>query len=111
MIDLKRMRKEKGLKQKDVAKALGITQQAWTKIEKGSANLTDRNKMLLMDKLNVNPKFLEDGSEPIFIEPPTRDLLTRQIIKHMDKLDDSNRQIVLDLITSLENNNVFKDDD
>ena len=111
MIDLKKMRKELGLTQEAVADVLGITKSTWNMIENGKANLTERNKSILIEKLNINPKYLADGTEPIVLGFPPRDTLISQALTRMEKLNDSNRQIVLDLITSLENNNVFKDDD
>ena len=105
MTNLKRMRKAMGLKQKDVARVLGITQQAWTNIENGKTNLSERNKTALIEKLNVNPEFLENGTEPIFKNIPPRDVLVSSILDGIDRLNPSNKKVILDLIESLSKNN------
>ena len=57
--------KEKRLKfnktQNEMAEIIGISRSTYTGIEKGKATLTERNKMLIIDKLNVNPIWFETG--------------------------------------------------
>ena len=57
--------KEIGLKfnktQNEMAEIIGISRSTYTGIEKGKATLTERNKMLIIDKLNVNPIWFETG--------------------------------------------------
>lgn len=103
MIDLKRMRKEKGLTQRQLADILGITTATWNMIENGKANLTERNKNALIEKLNVNPKFLECGDEPIYKEVQSRDILISEILANINNLNKREKMVVLDLINSLEN--------
>ena len=44
-----------------MAGIIGISRSTYTGIEKGKATLTERNKMLIIDKLNVNPIWFETG--------------------------------------------------
>ena len=44
-----------------MAEIIGISRSTYTGIEKGRATLTERNKMLIIDKLNVNPIWFETG--------------------------------------------------
>ena len=44
-----------------MAEIIGISRSTYTGIEKGKATLTERNKMLIIDKLNVNPIWFETG--------------------------------------------------
>ena len=44
-----------------MAEIIGISRSTYTGIEKGKATLTKRNKMLIIDKLNVNPIWFETG--------------------------------------------------
>ena len=57
--------KEKRLKfnktQNEMAEIIGISRSTYTGIEKGKATLTERNKMLIIDKLNINPIWFETG--------------------------------------------------
>ena len=44
-----------------MAEIIGISRSTYTGIEKGKATLTERNKMLIIDKINVNPIWFETG--------------------------------------------------
>ena len=44
-----------------MAEIIGISRSTYTGIEKGKATLTKRNKMLIIDKLNINPIWFETG--------------------------------------------------
>ena len=44
-----------------MAEIIGISRSTYTGIEKGKATLTERNKMLIIDKLNINPIWFETG--------------------------------------------------
>lgn len=66
MSRLREMRKTLGLTQEDVASIIGISRSTYTGIEQGKAPLTDRNKMLILDKLHINPIWFDSGlGEPL----------------------------------------------
>lgn len=58
---LKKIRLKFNKTQNEMAEIIGISRSTYTGIEKGKATLTERNKMLIIDKLNVNPIWFETG--------------------------------------------------
>lgn len=63
---LRLIRKELGLTQEDMARCLGIGKSALSMIETGKAALTERNRNIIAQELNVNLLWLEEGVEPMF---------------------------------------------
>ena len=55
---LKTMRKALNMNQDAVAKILGIGKSALSMIETGRAALSERNKNILIQELNLNPEWL-----------------------------------------------------
>ena len=58
---LKEIRLKFNKTQNEMAEIIGISRSTYTGIEKGKATLTERNKMLIIDKLNINPIWFETG--------------------------------------------------
>ncbi len=58
---IKLLRKELGMTQEVFAKHLGIGKSALSMIETGKASLSERNKNILIQDLNVNPDWIEGG--------------------------------------------------
>lgn len=58
---LKEIRLKFNKTQNEMAEIIGISRSTHTGIEKGKATLTERNKMLIIDKLNINPIWFETG--------------------------------------------------
>ena len=58
---LKEIRLKFNKTQNEMAEIFGISRSTYTGIEKGKATLTERNKMLIIDKLNINPIWFETG--------------------------------------------------
>ena len=67
---LKTMRKALNMNQDAVAKILGIGKSALSMIETARAALSERNKNILIQELNLNPEWLETGQGEIFNCPP-----------------------------------------
>lgn len=65
---LKLIRKELGMTQEMLAQKLGIGKSALSMIETGRAALSERNKNILVQELNVNPEWLETGKGSMFFE-------------------------------------------
>ncbi len=63
---LKLIRKELKLTQEALAHKLGIGKSALSMIETGRAALSERNKNILAQELNVNPEWLETGQGEMF---------------------------------------------
>lgn len=69
MPNLRMLRNGLGYTQSEMAKILGIKQNAYSSIETGKVSLTDRNKKILIEQLHINPDWLDDveGSK-VYIE-------------------------------------------
>lgn len=65
---LRLIRKELNLTQEALAQKLGIGKSALSMIETGRAALSERNKNIIIQELNVNPEWMESGREPMFTE-------------------------------------------
>ncbi len=75
---LRQLRKELKLTQESLARQLGIGKSALSMIETGKASLSERNKNILVQGLNVNPDWLESGRGEMFNAPPdVRSFLNR----------------------------------
>jgi phage repressor protein C with HTH and peptisase S24 domain len=68
---LKLIRKSLGLTQEQLAQRLGVGKTALSMIETGKARLSNRNRNILIQDLNVNPTWLETGKGQIFNADPT----------------------------------------
>ena len=68
------LRKELGLTQEVFAKHLGIGKSALSMIETGKASLSERNKNIIVQDLNVNPDWLESGTGEMLNAP--KDIVT-----------------------------------
>ena len=71
---IKLLRKDLGMTQEVFAKHLGIGKSALSMIETGKASLSERNKNILVQDLNVNPEWIEDGSGDMLNAP--KDIMT-----------------------------------
>lgn len=69
---LKLIRKELGMTQEMLAQKLGIGKSALSMIETGRAALSERNKNILVQELNVNPEWLETGKGSMFLSSVRR---------------------------------------
>ena len=65
---LRLIRKELGLTQEALAQKLGIGKSALSMIETGRASLSERNKNIIVQELNVNPEWLDSGQGQLFFE-------------------------------------------
>lgn len=63
---LRILRKELNLTQEALAKKLGIGKSALSMIETGKASLSERNKNIIIQELNINPDWIETGKGEIF---------------------------------------------
>ena len=67
---LKLIRKELGITQEEMGSRLGISKPAVSMIETGKQALSERNKNILIQDLNVNPDWIETGKGEIFNASP-----------------------------------------
>ena len=78
---LRQLRKELKLTQEALAQRLGIGKSALSMIETGKAPLSERNKNILVQGLNVNPDWIETGRGEMFNAPPE----VRSFLDHNDR--------------------------
>lgn len=71
---LRQLRSELEMTQEVLAEQLGIGKSALSMIETGRTGLSERNKNILIQDLNVNPDWIEKGKGEMFNAPP--DLLS-----------------------------------
>lgn len=67
---LKLIRKELGITQEVLAQKLGIGKSALSMIETGKSALSERNKNILVQELNINPEWLDSGRGEMFNAQP-----------------------------------------
>ena len=75
---LRLIRKELGLTQEALAQKLGIGKSALSMIETGRASLSERNKNIIVQELNVNPEWLETGQGQMFFEQRPEAVITNR---------------------------------
>ena len=67
---IKLIRKALGMTQEQLAQHLGIGKAALSMIETGRAGLSARNRNILVQELNVNPEWLDEGRGEMFNAEP-----------------------------------------
>ena len=72
---VKKIRELLNLSQEEFASNIGLKKSAISDIERGKANLTERNINLICQTFNVNEDWLRNGNEPIFIEKEEKDII------------------------------------
>ena len=66
---LKELRQELKLTQEEFAKILGIGKSALCMIETGRSALSERNRNIIIQQLNINPRWLDEGEGNMFNGP------------------------------------------
>lgn len=67
---VKLIRKQLGMTQEQLAQRLGVGKTALSMIETGRAGLSMRNRNILVQELNVNPEWIDDGRGDMFNAEP-----------------------------------------
>ncbi len=65
---IRMIRNELSMTQEELSNILGIGKSALSMIETGRAALSERNRNILIQQLNINPEWLESGTGNIFNE-------------------------------------------
>lgn len=65
---IRKLRKALGLSQEQLGAAIGVSNTAISKIEKGENNLTEQNIKAICREFNVNEKWLRDGIGKPYVE-------------------------------------------
>ncbi len=75
---LRLIRKQLSITQEALAQIFGVGKSALSMIETGRAALSERNKNILVQELNVNPEWLDTGRGEMFNAPPDIDRYLRR---------------------------------
>ena len=67
---VKLIRKQLGMTQEQLAQRLGVGKTALSMIETGRAGLSMRNRNILVQELNVNPEWIDEGRGEMFNAEP-----------------------------------------
>ena len=78
---VKLIRKTLGLTQEQLARKLGVGKTALSMIETGKTRLSQRNRNILVQDLNVNPEWLDSGTGEMFNAEPN---LTNAFLRRTD---------------------------
>ena len=89
---LKLLRKQLGISQSDLAKRIGVTRSAVSRLESGDINFTEQMVKSICRELNVNYDWFKDGDGEMFEAIP--DGLVDELSQEFD-LDDLDRRIIL----------------
>lgn len=68
---IKKVRKEKGMNQKQFAALLGVTQSGISYMEQSGSNVSDSSIKSICTMCNLNEDWLRNGTEPMYIQAPT----------------------------------------
>lgn len=71
---IKKVRKEKGMNQKQFAALLGVTQSGVSYMEQSGSNVSDSSIKSICTMCNLNEDWLRNGTEPMYIQEPTLSL-------------------------------------
>ena len=107
--NIKKIRKEKGLQQKQVALELGIDQSNYNKMEnnKREPSLDVLNKLAGLFNVSVDQILNRDATIPI--EVTVEDKTTTEQVRLIQQLDDSDKQTVFKIIDTMLTKKKFKD--
>lgn len=67
-IRLRQIRESLALTQEQLSSVLGIGKSALSMIETGKASLSERNKNILIQELNINPEWFDTGRGEMFLQ-------------------------------------------
>ena len=104
LLRLKQFAKEKNLNQAKISKNLRLTGSALSTIFTGKSKLTPQFAMLLELKYNINPEWLLEGKEPMYLPAnlnafPKR---TGDLVRSFEKLPEKYQEEVKYLVQELE---------
>ena len=107
--NIKSIREEKGLLQKDVAEHIGVDKSTYSKIEKGTRELTvkELQKVAELFNLSIDQIVRFEGSIPK--EITIEDKSSMEQMRLIQQLDDEDKQTIFKMIDKMLTNKKFKD--
>lgn len=119
MNKIKELRKTLGLTQKEFATRIGIKDALVSRVENGTAPLSEQNRKAIIREFHVNPKWLDTGEGDMFtglsgnkislmqfvtdvLEAPEGDIrrVTLEVLSEIDRSDWDKVEAIVDRIAS-----------
>jgi transcriptional regulator with XRE-family HTH domain len=107
--NIKKIRKDKGLQQKQVALEIGVDQSNYNKIEKGSREVTVKELQKMAELFNVSIDQIVNFEGDIPKEVTIQDKTSVEQMNLIQQLDDDDKQTIFKLIDKMLTNKKFKD--
>ena len=106
--NIKKLRKEQGLTQQDLAEVINMHRSNYSKIEKGGRELSVSALIQLADFFNISLDELILGNNPIARDIKINDKSVIQQTKLIQELDEEDRQVVYRVIEALVSRKKFQ---
>ncbi len=107
--NIKNIREEKGLLQKQVASHIGVDKSTYSKIEKGSREVTVKELQKMAQLFNMSIDQIVDFEGEIPRDITLEDKTATEQVKLIGLLDEDDKQTVLHIIDKMLTNKKFKD--
>lgn len=95
---IKHIRKELKLNQSNFGKSVGVSAPLIVALEKGQRIPTERTKNDIIRVYNVNPEYLESGTEPMFLQEPRQREEIKRLLPKLESLTVEQLESVENLI-------------
>jgi transcriptional regulator with XRE-family HTH domain len=107
--NIKKIREDKGLMQKEVAAHINVDKSTYSKIEKGSRDVTveELNKMAKLFNVSIDAIVNDEGNTPL--EIIMEDKSSVEQMQLIQQLEDEDKQTIFKLIEKMLTNKKFKD--
>lgn len=107
--NIKTIREEKGLMQKDVANHIGVDKSTYSKIEKGLREITVVELLKMSQLFNCSIDQIVNNEGQLPREVILEDKSTVEQMRLIQQLEEEDKQIILRLIDKMLTNKKFKD--
>jgi transcriptional regulator with XRE-family HTH domain len=107
--NIKKIREEKNFLQKQVATHIGVDKSTYSKIEKGSREVTVKELQKMAELFNVSIDQIVNFEGDIPKEVTIQDKTSVEQMNLIQQLDDDDKQTIFKLIDKMLTNKKFKD--
>lgn len=106
--NIKEIRKEKGVLQKEAAAAVGLNQSNYNRMENGHREPTVAALKILSELFGVSVDYLIDPGKDLPKEVTVEDKAVQEQMRLISQLDESDKKMVFQMIEKLLTNQKFK---
>jgi transcriptional regulator with XRE-family HTH domain len=106
--NIKRIRKEKNVLQKEAAAAVGLNQSNYNRMENGHREPTVAALKILSELFGVSTDYLIDPEKDIPKDVTVEDKAVQEQLRLIAQLDENDRKMVFQMIEKLLTNQKFK---